>query len=305
MERVNYNVVNRKCLESIAYAGGFDSLIDFNRSRFFALDNNGLAYIESLMRYGQRVQQEKQNAQQSLFGMMDDGAGGNIQAPSVPVAEDWNNLTILNKEREMIGLYLSSHPLDRFKFIITKLCQAELGDLQDLTPLNGREIAVAGVVTSITPLSTKDGRRYARFVLEDYNTQHEFTLFSKDYEKFGMLIEQNNFLYIRGRVQTRPYREPAELEYKITSIQHLADVADSINAIRIELDIHDICPTLTEMIIAAAKENKGTATLGFTVVDRSDDVKIKLSSKRYRVAPTTDFIEFLENNDINYFININ
>ena len=120
-----------------------------------------------------------------------------------------------------------------------------------------------------------------------------------------MLIEQNNFLYVRGRVQTRPYREPAELEYKISAIQHLADVADSINAIRIELDIHEINATLTEMIIAAAKENKGSATLGFTIVDRSSDVKVKLSSKSYRVAPTTAFIEFLESNDINYFININ
>ena len=181
MERVNYSVVNRKCLESIAYAGGFDSLIDFNRSRFFATDPANVNFLEQLSRYGQRVQMEQNNAQQSLFGMV--AGGGDIQPPRVPVAEDWNNLTILNREKEVIGLYLSAHPLDRFGFVMRKMCQAELNALTDLTPLSGKEIAVAGVITSVTPLTTKDGRRYARFVLEDYNSQHEFTLFSTDYSK--------------------------------------------------------------------------------------------------------------------------
>jgi DNA polymerase-3 subunit alpha len=153
-------------------------------------------------------------------------------------------------------------------------------------------------------MQTKDGRRYARFVLEDYNTSHEFTLFSKDYERMGMLIEQNNFLFIRGRVQPRPYREPEELEFKILSIQHIAEVSESISSIRVELDINDVCTTLTQMLLEKATENKGKATLTFTIVDRSNNVKIKLSSKKYRVAPTTEFMEFLENNEFNYFLNI-
>ena len=303
MERVNFSTVNRKCLESIAYAGGFDSLIDFNRSRFFAEDSSGVQYIESLIRYGQRMQQEKQNSQQSLFAM-DTSTGGNIQPPRVPQVEDWNPLTILNKEREVIGLYMSSHPLDRFGFILRRACQHDLQSLQDLNPLKDTEVALAGVVTSVTPLATKDGRPYARFVLEDYNSQHEFTLFSKDYERFSSLIQINNFLFIRGRVQVRPYRQPEELEYKIVSIQHLADIADGITNIRIELDINDVCSSFTNMILEQAAANSGKATLQFVVVDHNEDVKVKLSSKKYRVAPSTEFINFLDSNDINYFINI-
>ena len=303
MERVNFSTVNRKCLESIAYAGGFDSLIDFNRSRFFAEDASGVQYIESLIRYGQRMQQEKQNSQQSLFAM-DTSTGGNIQQPRVPQVEDWNPLTILNKEREVIGLYMSSHPLDRFGFILRRACQHDLQSLQDLNPLKDTEVALAGVVTSVTPLATKDGRPYARFVLEDYNSQHEFTLFSKDYERFSSLIQINNFLFIRGRVQVRPYRQPEELEYKIVSIQHLADIADGITNIRIELDINDVCSSFTNMILEQAAANSGKATLQFVVVDHNEDVKVKLSSKKYRVAPSTEFINFLDSNDINYFINI-
>ena len=302
IERTNYSVVNRKCLENIAYAGGFDSLIDFNRSRFFAVDQSGVSFIEQLIRYGQRVQVERQNAQQSLFGM--DSGGADIQPPRVPIAEDWNNLVILNREKEVIGLYLSAHPLDRFGFVMRKMCQAELGELNDLTQFNGKEIAVGGVITSVTLLTTKDGRRYARFVLEDYNTQHEFTLFSTDFSKYGLLIELNNFLYIRGRVQPRPYKEPAELEFKIVSIQHLADVADSISSIRIDLDIHDVCSVNTEMFIEQVEKSKGNSSLCFNIYDPTMDVRIKLRSKQYRVAPTVEFMEFLENNNFNYSINI-
>ena len=302
MERVNFSVVNRKCLESIALAGGFDSLIDFNRSRFFSPDATGAIFLESLIRYGQRVQLEQQNAQQSLFGSV--SGATDIQQPRVPVAEDWNNLVLLNKEKEMIGLYLSAHPLDRFGFVMRKMCQAELGELNDLTPLNGKEISVAGVVTSVTPLTTKDGRRYGRFVLEDYSSQHEFTLFSKDYEKYGLLIEQDNFLYIRGRVQTRPYKEPAELEFKITSIQQLAEVAESISSVRIDLSISDVCSTLTQMLVEQASKNQGSTQLLFNIYDPAEDVRIKLSSRRYRIAPTVEFMDFLDENEINYTINI-
>jgi DNA polymerase-3 subunit alpha len=303
MERINYSVINRKCLENIAYAGGFDSLIDFNRSRFFAPDASGGQFLDTLIRYGQRVQADKNNAQQSLFGMFTD-SGSDVPPPRVPAAEDWSNIAILNKEKEVIGLYLSAHPLNRFDFILSKMCQAELGELANLTLLNGKELAVAGVVTSVTPLTTKDGRRYARFILEDYNTQHEFTLFSKDYERYGLFIEVNSFLFIRGRVQPRFGKEGEELEFKILSMQHLAEVADSISSIRIELDIHDVCTTLTDMLLKKAEENSGNTTLHFSIFDHQEDVKIKLSSKKYRVAPTADFMSFLETNELNYFINI-
>ena len=301
VERVNFAVVNRKCLENMANAGCFDSLIDFNRSRFFAEDG-GVSFLELLIRYGQRVQQDKQNAQQSLFGMAMD-AGFAVQPPRVPVAEDWNNLTILNREREVIGLYLSAHPLDRFGFILRRMCQAKLGNLDDLKPYEGLDIAVAGIVTEVTNLTTKDNRHYARFKLEDYDTAHEFLLYAKDYEKFGLLIEVNNFLFIRGRVQIRPYREPAELEYKIVSIQHLAEVAENITSIRINLDINEVSTSLTEMLLERVEATPGKTTLGITVHDYLEDVKVKLSSKKFRIEPTTEFMEFLENSDINYTIN--
>jgi DNA polymerase-3 subunit alpha len=184
------------------------------------------------------------------------------------------------------------------------MCQCELGELDNLTLLNGKELSVAGVITSVTPLTTQDGRRYARFVLEDYNTSHEFTLWSKDYERFGMLIEVNTFLFIRGKVQPRFGKEGNALEYKILSMQHLAEVSENITNLRIELDIHEVCPTLTDMLLKVIKENPGKTNLQFTIVDKSNDVKIKLSSKKYRIATTPALMEFIQRNELNYFINI-
>jgi DNA polymerase-3 subunit alpha len=214
------------------------------------------------------------------------------------------NIAMLNKEKEVIGLYLSAHPLNRFDFILSKMCQAELGELDNLTLLNGKELAVAGVVTSVTPLTTQDGRRYARFILEDYNTNHEFTLWSKDYERFGMLIEVNSFLFIRGKVQPRFGKEGNALEFKILSMQHLAEVSENITTLRIELDIHEVCSTLTDMLRKVIEENPGKTNLQFTIVDRGSDVKIKLNSKKYRVATTPALMEFIQQNELNYFINI-
>ena len=119
-----------------------------------------------------------------------------------------------------------------------------------------------------------------------------------------MLIEVNSFLFIRGKVQPRFGKEGNALEYKILSMQHLAEVSENITNLRIELDIHEICPTLTEMLLEVIKNNPGKTTLQFTIVDRSNDVKIKLNSKKYRVATTTELMNFIESNELNYFINI-
>ena len=211
---------------------------------------------------------------------------------------------MLNKEKEVIGLYLSGHPLDRFGFILKKMCQAELGDLSELRLFNGKDLAVAGIVTSVTPMTTNDGRKYARFVLEDYNTSHEFMMFSKEYSAMGAMLEVNNFLFIRGRVQPRFGKDENNLTYKILSIQHLADVAENISKIRIELDINEVCSTLTEMLLKQIEANPGKTTLEFAIFDHADDVKIKLNSTKFRVSTSVDFMNFITDNEFNYFINI-
>jgi len=184
VERVNYSLVNRKCLENLAYAGAFDSISDFARCKYFGVDlrdSSGITFIEQLMRYGQRFQTEQNNAQQSLFG---GGEHVDIQRPVLPACADWSQLEKLTKEREMVGLYLSAHPLDDYKIIIDHMCKTQLSELENLDALKGQEIAVAGMVVGVQNLMTKTGKPWGKFKLEDYNGGHEFALFGKDYENF-------------------------------------------------------------------------------------------------------------------------
>ena len=304
MERVNFTVVNRKCFENIAYSGGFDSIIDFHRSKFFAADSrssNPVMFIEQLMRYGQRVQQEKLNSQQSLFG---GGEVVDIQPPTVPVAEDWNQLMLLNKEREMIGLYLSAHPLDDYKVIIDHMCKTSLSDLADLESLNGQEVSLAGVVTSVQEMTTKTGRHWGKFTMEDYNGTHEFAMFGKDYENFSKFMHVNYFLLVKGKVQPRPYGDNPELEFKILSMIQLAEVQETmIKELHLSIPVDELTPTfVTDFAdrIRANSKKKSNVILRMTITDRAGGTTLNMYSKRYKITLEQDIIDYMERNNLKY-----
>ncbi|MBQ8545168.1 MAG: DNA polymerase III subunit alpha [Alistipes sp.] len=310
MERVNYTLVNRKCLENIAYAGGFDSITEFSRSKFFAVDDkNAISLLEQLARYGQRVQQEKANAQQSLFG---GGSAVDIQRPSVPVADEWNQLQLLNKEREVIGLYLSAHPLDEYKVIIDHMCKAQLSDLADLERFNGQEIAVSGVVTSVQALTTKTGRPWGRFTIEDYQGTHEFALFGKDYEKFRQYLYKDYFLFVKGKVQPRPYGDNPELEFKIQHMMQLDEVRDKmIKEVHLTIPVEELTASFvqefSEKIISAQgkrrkseQKEKSFATLRVAVVDRKMGVTLNMYSRKYKVELTRDLVDYFDSQELKY-----
>ena len=302
MERVNFSAVNRKCFENLAYAGGFDSISGFHRGKFFgadARDNTGVTFIEQLMRYGQRFQAEKNNAQQSLFG---GGGHVDIQRPVLPACADWSQLETLAKEREMIGHYLSAHPLDDYKIIINHMCKTQLTELENLEALKGQEIAVAGMVVSVQNLITKTGKPWGKFVLEDYNGTHEFALFSKDYENFRKYLFSDYFLFVRGRVQPKPYNDK-ELEFKIISMVQLSEMRDTmIKEMNVLLPVEDVTPTLVRELTEKVKEAKGETLCRISVIDREAHVSLSLFSKSHKVSLTQSLVSYLDDNEIKYSI---
>ncbi len=300
VERINFNMVNRKCMESIAYAGGFDSIIDFHRSKFFAEDSRGgsVTFLEQLIRYGQRVQQERMNAQQSLFG---GGGVVDIQPPTLPVAEDWNQLQILKKERDIVGLYLSAHPLDEYAVILKHMCKTRLSDLSNLDDFAGQELGVAGIVTSVQEMTTKTGRHWGRFTMEDYDGAHEFSLFGKDYEAFRPYLYLDYYLFIRGKVQPRPYGDNPELEFKIQSMVQLAEMRDTmIKELHLTIPIEELTDGFIEDFTKVVTKNKGNAILRLTVLNRENGVNVRMYSRRHKVALTQDVVEFLERNEVKF-----
>ena len=302
IERVDYSLVNRKCLEKIAYAGGYDSISGFSRCKFFGVDqrdNNGVTYIEQLMRYGQRYQSEKNNAQQSLFG--GDTGTTDITPPVIPACAEWSQLEKLNKEREVIGLYLSAHPLDDYKVIIRNMCKTQVGDLDHLDELKGKEIAVAGMVVAVQNLTTKTGKPWGKFKLEDYNGTHEFALFGKDYENFRKYLFSDYFLFIRGRVQPRPYNDQ-ELEFRITSMMQLSELQEAVKEVHVQLAVEEITRDLIARMGRSVKEAKGNTLLRLNVYDRQAQVSLNLFSKSYKVSLTQELVSFFEDNDIKYTV---
>ena len=302
MERVNFTAVNRKCFENLAYAGGFDSISGFHRGKFFgadARDNTGITFIEQLMRYGQRFQAEKNNAQQSLFG---GGGQVDIQRPVLPACKDWTQLETLAKEREMIGLYLSAHPLDDYKVIINHMCKTQLTELENLDPFKGQEIAVAGMVVGVQNLMTKTGKPWGKFVLEDYNGTHEFALFGKDYENFRKYLFADYFLFIRGRVQPKPYNDK-ELEFKIISMVQLSEMRDTmIKEMHVQLPVQEVTQELIRDLSERDREARGETLFRVNVYDRDAHVSLSLFSKSYKVSLTQSLVGYLEDNDIKYSI---
>ena len=297
IERVNYSLVNRKCLENLAYAGAFDSISDFARCKFFGVDlrdSNGITFIEQLMRYGQRFQTEQNNAQQSLFG---GGEHVDIQRPVLPACADWSQLEKLTKEREMVGLYLSAHPLDDYKIIIDHMCKTQLSELENLDPLKGQEIAVAGMEN----LMTKTGKPWGKFKLEDYNGGHEFALFGKDYENFRKYLFPDYFLFVRGRVQAKPYNDK-ELEFKIISMVQLQEMRDTIKEMIVQLPIEEVTEALIRDLTEKVKESKGDTLLRLNVYDRGAQVSLRLFSKSHKVSLTQSLVGYLDDNSIHYSI---
>jgi len=305
MERLNYSIVNRKCLENLAYAGAFDSIVDFHRGKFFAIDNRDSAnstFLEQLIRYGQRYQAEKSNVQQSLFG---GGQHVDIQRPTMPVCEDWSQLETLNKEREMMGLYLSAHPLDEYKVILSHMRRLQLPELENLEAIKGQEVAVAGMVIDVQNLLTKSGTPWGRFKLEDYDGVHEFALFGKDYENFRKYLFNDYFLFIRGKVQPRPYQKEGKeiLEFKILSMMQLQELRESIKEIVLQLPVEDITSGLLRELPERIRSSKGSTLLRVNIFDRNAQVMLNLFSKSNRVSLASDLVTYLDDNNIQYSIN--
>ena len=301
VERVNYSLVNRKCLENLAYAGAFDSISDFARCKYFGVDlrdSSGITFIEQLMRYGQRFQTEQNNAQQSLFG---GGEHVDIQRPVLPACADWSQLEKLTKEREMVGLYLSAHPLDEYKIIIDHMCKTQLSELENLDALKGQEIAVAGMVVSVQNLMTKTGKPWGKFKLEDYNGGHEFALFGKDYENFRKYLFPDYFLFVRGRVQAKPYNDK-ELEFKIISMVQLQEMRDTIKEMIVQLPIEEVTEAFIHDLTERVRESKGDTLLRLNVYDRGAQVSLRLFSKSHKVSLSQSLVGYLDDNSIHYSI---
>ncbi|MBR6830596.1 MAG: DNA polymerase III subunit alpha, partial [Tidjanibacter sp.] len=267
MERIDFQAVNRKTIENIILSGGLDSILSMHRGKLLTphpKDPQGPVFLDQLMKYGSNVQNERNNAQQSLFG---GGSHVDIVRPLAQNLPDWTQLETLNKEREVIGLFLSSHPLDDYAPIVKNMCNTTLTQFANLNDLKGREFTIAGMVIGAANLYTKTGRPFGKFTFEDYSGTHEFTLFDKDYENFRKFLYPEYFLMIRGSVKPRKFNEN-EFEVKINSMMQLDEVQETLlKEIVLNINIEDITPELMEALESNVAGSEGNTQLKIRIND--------------------------------------
>ena len=252
-------------------------------------------------------QQDAAFNQNSLFGGLDDSV--EVAKPEIPYASDWTKLVRLNKEREMIGMYLSAHPMDEFEFELHNICNATTTDIKDLTGYQlGAGLKIGGMITSFRRDTSKNGNPYGRFTLEDYQGAHEFFLFGKNYDEYGKYLIQDLFVYIQGVVQVRgsDYRHykpdpnvKPELELKIMEMKPLKDLRNMIQRVKISLPLQKIDNDVVEELTEKILKNKGDINVHIEVKDFFTSEKVSLFARSHRIKIDSDIYHFLKSNKEN------
>ena len=291
-KRVNLRTVNKKSFESLAKAGAFDCFEDYHRRQYVDADDEGSSLIEKAIKYANRLQEEEASAQSSLFG----GASGvDIGKPKVGRIEPYGEIEELNIEKEMVGLYITGHPLNQFKFEIDFLTNTSISKLTELDKLRGREIKIGGIVSDVQHRTSKKGNPFGQFTLEDFNDNYTFYLFGQDYLKFKPMLEQGWFLYLSGIVQNRWNSE--ELELKITNIDHLSEIRDKMTkGLELKVRLEDVNSIIVDEIERVAEANPGKCLLKLSLLGAYENRAINLDmlSRKFTINPTDEFMKELQ-----------
>lgn len=304
IERVNLSAVNKKSIEAMAMAGAFDTFASIRREQYFALTaDKETNFIEALIKYGNRMTIEKNSRQQSLFG---DSSSFGPALPVVPDAMEWTMLEKLNKEKDLIGIYLSAHPLDQYKLEIRTFATVTLAQLNQMDDYKDKDVSIAGIVTGVHHGMTKTNKPWGWATLEDYSDSFKITLFGRDYLAFKNYFTVGYSLLIKGKVQEKQFPPDShELEFKIGSIHMLAEVKEElVKSISIKVPLQIIDEDFIAEMEQFTSGKNGKVLLRFTVVDPAENISLDMFSRSRRVALNDDFIHFLENTEqIDYRIN--
>ena len=301
VQRVNLNACNKKNLECLALAGGFDSFPELRREQYFALNSKGEVFLESLVRYGNRYQADKAAAANSLFG------GENvvdIATPEIPDAERWSDLDRLNKERDLVGIYLSAHPLDEYAVVLEHVCNTRMAELENKEALVGREITMGGIVTALRRGTSKNGNPYGIAKIEDYSGAAELPFFGNDWVTYQGYLGERTFLYIKARCQPKQWRQN-ELELKITSIELLPDVKEKlISKITILIPLTVLNTELVNELVDLTKEHPGSTELYVKVSDPETKMTLDMVSRPVKLSVGREVISYLkERPELDFRIN--
>lgn len=302
VKRANLRSINKRCFESLAIAGAFDSYSDTHRAQyFFKSDSEDSTFLEKVIKHGSTYQERISATQQSLFGGTNEVK---IPEPVMPVCRPWSKLDQLKNEKEVIGFYISGHPLDDFKVEIENFTNLTLENLNhDLKRYKNKTIRFAGIVTQINQRITKTNKPFGALTLEDYSGTMSLMLFSENYLRFKHLLEEGNFLYIRGNVQPK-YKQEDQLEIKVNDIMLLADVLEKqVSKISIQVDLKDLDEKFIHQLKEMIVTSKGGCKVIFIVKDNVTKAEVQMHSNKYRIECSSFLKKLSSLKNIGYRIN--
>ena len=300
MERMG-NAVGRKPLETLVYSGALDSF-GLKRMQYFSPGKSGELFIDELVRYSVLFRNDTLNSESSLFGDVEELKPVRPEAPMFVGEED--TLELLQKEKEFVGMYLSSHPLDRYRFEIERFASplSELSELIDQSDKEGksRKARVAGIITDIKTLTTKSGSPGAKIILEDFSGNYEFALFGKDYQQFFPMLQLHSQVFVEGEIAPRYRISPEEAaagkkapyEFKFKTISLLGLVSESlVSSFDILVDTATLNADFRKKLMQLLKGYKGKTRVGIRVSDKQSGYSIPFYSKKFSVRVCQDLID--------------
>ena len=284
VQRVNLSAVNRKAMESLALSGGFDSF-GIRREQYFATNAKGDTFVETLLRYGQVYQSEQSSMQNSLFGDM---GGVEIQTPPVPDCEAWSTMELLKRERELVGIYLSAHPLDDYAVVLNHMCNLhcpQIGREMDKKAFASiEELTFGGIVTSVSQRWTKTNKPFGIVTIEDFEGQGELALFGEDWTKWQSMLQEEYHIYITAQCVQRFRNNPDAYDMVIKKIEFLSDVKEkSIEKFTVYMDATMFNDAQLTDLETTLKNSSGNVPLYINIHDAKNNTNVQLYSRNITV----------------------
>lgn len=304
-KRIDLRAANKKAFENLALAGGFDCFDNTHRAQYFSDEGDGITFLEKAIKYGAKHQENENSAQVSLFG---DASDVQIAEPLVPPCEEWGTMEKLAREKEVVGIYISGHPLDDFRVEMNTFCNATLAFFKNLEPYVNRELCFGGVVTDVQHRVSKQGKGWALFTLEDYTDSFEFRIFGEEYLRFRHFFVKNSFVFVKVRVNegwtNKDTGKKSDPRIQFNSFQLLHDVMETYaKKLSIQLDIKDLQEKRINILNDLFKMHEGNHALNFVIYDNDEKLKLNMSSRKQKVKISQELLDELASNDVFYKLN--
>lgn len=302
VQRVNLTAVNRKSIESLVLSGGFDSFGKIRREDYFAKNAKGESFLDTYVRYGQMYQMEQSQIRNSLFGGENEV---DIATPPLLKGDQWSDIERLNKERDLVGIYLSAHPLDEYKIVLDNLCNAKCSELADVSLFQNRaDVTLGGIVTSVRSKFTKSGKPCGFVILEDFEGSGELALFGEEWGRWNGMFTEGSAVYITAKCQQR-YRDSKLYELRIQKIEYLQSIkTKAIDRITISMISDELNDQTVQELNELICDNPGQTKLFFQLRDTQGKNHVLVKSTKKSVDVRHDLISYIEQNPaLDYKIN--